>query len=106
MAPERLGEHKGWQLMRSDVWAIAAITYEMFVGKRCFPGHSQREVFRNVLRGGWSWPENRKPSDSMQDFIQRCLCLDATERPTAEQALKHYWFHEVSSQKGEEKNDE
>merc|ERR1711879_332151 len=97
---------KGWQLMRSDVWAIAAIAYEMFVGKRCFRGDRQRDVFRNVLRGRWSWPEDRKPSDSMQDFIQRCLCSDATERPSAEEALRHYWFHDDSNEKGDGKNDE
>ena len=100
MAPERLGDHKGWQLKKADVWAIAAIAYEMATGKRCFQGTNQREVFGNIMRGQWSWPQNGTPSVSMQDFIQKCLNLDTSERLSAEEALRHPWFTEMSHVEG------
>merc|ERR1719242_1868826 len=67
MAPERLGEHKGWQLKKSDVWAIAAIAFEMFAGQRCFTGRSQEEVFGKIFGGQWTWPQDRVPSESMRE---------------------------------------
>ena len=95
MAPERLGEHKGWQLKKADVWAVAAIVYEMYVGERCFQGANQREVFRNIMSGQWSWPQDRVPSDAMQDLIRLCLDPDAGDRLSAEDALGHSWFEEM-----------
>ena len=97
MAPEKLGEHKGWQLKKADVWAIATIAFEMFVGKRCFQGNSQREVFGKIMSGQWSWPQDRTPSDSMQDLIRQCLSPDAKDRPTAQDILAHSWFADLSN---------
>jgi len=97
MAPERLKEHKGWQLKKADVWAIACIAYEMIVGERCFPGGTQREVFGNVLNDRWSWPSNQTPSDAMQDFVRQCLNADPDRRPSAKEALRHEWFGDVSN---------
>ena len=102
MAPERLGDHTGWQLKKADVWAIATIAFEMFVGKRCFEGNSQREVFGKIMSGQWSWPQNRTPSDSMQDLIQQCLCADASERPSAEEALSHVWFTKMRGRRDDD----
>lgn len=96
MAPERLGEHKGWQLKKSDVWAVGAIAYEMFVGKRCFGGNGQREVFGKILRGQWSWPGHRTPSDSMQDLIRQCLDVDPSNRCSASEILQHSWFDDLN----------
>ena len=96
MAPERLGEHKGWQLKKSDIWAIAAIAYEMFVGERCFQGTNQREVFGNIMRGQWSWPGDKRPSKEMQDLISQCLSPDAKDRPSAADVLQHPWFADLS----------
>ena len=96
MAPERLGEHKGWQLKKSDIWAIAAIAYEMYVGERCFQGINQREIFGKILNGQWSWPQDRVPSDPMQDLIRQCLAIDANERLSAEDVLCHSWFADLN----------
>ena len=92
MSPERLDEHKGWQLKKADIWAIAVIAYEMYCGQRCFQGDTQKQVFGRILRGEWEWPNDRKPSEDMQDFIKQCLMHDAKDRPTAQQALNHKWF--------------
>merc|ERR1712062_391665 len=92
MAPEKLGEHKGWQLKKADVWAIGAIAFEMFTGQRCFGGNSQREIFGKVLTGQWEWPEDCSPSDLMRDFVRKCLTSDPEERLSATKALQHTWL--------------
>lgn len=95
MAPEKLCDPKGWQLKAGDVWAVAAIAYEMFTGEQCFGANTQREVFAKVMGGQWSWPQSRTPSEAMQDVIAQCLCLDATERPKADEMAGHRWFGDL-----------
>lgn len=91
-APERWTDHIGWQLKKADVWAVAVIAFEMFVGDRCFDGENEEEIFQNLTKGQWAWPEDRKPSDSMQDFIGKCLALDPRNRLSADDALAHRWI--------------
>jgi len=103
MAPERLREHKGWQLKRSDVWAIGVIAFEMLTGRRCFPGTSQQEVFEKITGNQWSWPQRNTddmPSEEMQSFVAECLCMDPVARPSAEKALSHPWFSEFTLKEG------
>eukprot|EP01083_Nonionella_stella_P051219 136009_1 len=96
MSPERLCEHHGWQLKKSDIFAIGAIAYEMYCGRRCFVGHSEKQVFSRVLSGEWSWPSDRIPSDEFKHFIEECLQHDAKDRPSAEHALRHPCFDKES----------
>lgn len=93
MAAERWGRHKGWQLKKADIWAVAVISYEMYAGNGCFGGDTREQIFGNISRGQWSWPTNRTPSGPMQDLIRQCLNHDALERPTAHEALCHCWFY-------------
>eukprot|EP00484_Ammonia_sp_Unknown_P029931 CAMPEP_0197050804 /NCGR_PEP_ID=MMETSP1384-20130603/25621_1 /TAXON_ID=29189 /ORGANISM="Ammonia sp." /LENGTH=515 /DNA_ID=CAMNT_0042483263 /DNA_START=58 /DNA_END=1605 /DNA_ORIENTATION=+ len=92
MSPERLGEHNGSQLKKADIWAIGVIAFEMFTGQRCFAGDSQKEIFARVVRGEWSWPAHRTPSDAMQEFVEQCLCQETEQRLSANEALLHPWI--------------
>jgi len=106
MAPERLGEHKGWQLKKADVWAIGAIAYEMLVGKRCFEGSNQREVFAKICRGQWAFPQECQLSPSIQDLIRQCLSMDAKQRPSASAVLDHPCFADLSDCKSDGPHDD
>merc|ERR1712154_43254 len=103
MSPERLDAHKGWELKKSDIWAIAVIAYEMYTGSRCFEGDTQKQVFGRILRGEWSWPRDRRPSKKMMDFIEQCLNHNAKDRPSAIEALEHEWFATKRKQEEQEK---
>merc|ERR1712228_739514 len=96
MSPERLGEYNCEQLKKSDIWAIGVIAYEMYSGKRCFEGDTQKQVFGKILRGEWSWKSERKPTDKMQDFIKQCLEMDTKKRLSADDALMHPWFADMN----------
>eukprot|EP01083_Nonionella_stella_P141248 434819_1 len=96
MSPERLGKHNGEQLKKSDVWAVGVIAYELYSGSRCFKGGTQRRVFSRVLRGDWSWNQHRKPKQNMQDFVSKCLNPRWQHRMSANEALKHQWFADMT----------
>eukprot|EP00485_Elphidium_margaritaceum_P003547 CAMPEP_0202698078 /NCGR_PEP_ID=MMETSP1385-20130828/11345_1 /ASSEMBLY_ACC=CAM_ASM_000861 /TAXON_ID=933848 /ORGANISM="Elphidium margaritaceum" /LENGTH=386 /DNA_ID=CAMNT_0049354681 /DNA_START=82 /DNA_END=1242 /DNA_ORIENTATION=- len=99
MSPERLRDHNAAELQKSDIWALAAVVYEMWSGHRCFTGSSQKEVFNRVMHGTWQWCADRMPSKEMQDFVQQCLSLDVTQRLDVKQALAHDWFAEIENSK-------
>eukprot|EP01083_Nonionella_stella_P253051 871147_1 len=92
MSPERLEEHKGWELKKSDIWAVGAMAYEMYCGERCFTGNTQKQVFGKILSNEWSWPNGMVVSDAFKDFIEECLAFNAKDRLTATEALNHPWF--------------
>lgn len=92
MSPERLTEHNGEQLKKADVWAVGVMAFEMFTGRRCFDGATQKEVFAKVLRGDWQWDASRVPSAAMQNFVAQCLSIDSDDRLSAEEALQHEWI--------------
>ena len=77
------------------------IAYEMYCGQRCFEGKSQKEVFGRIIRGEWTWPEDRTPRKQMRLFVEECLRLKPEDRPSASEALEHEWFA-VFHQKEEE----
>ena len=95
-------EHKGWELKKSDIWAIGVIAYEMYCGQRCFDGKSQKEVFSKILNANWRWPKHRRPSCKMRDFVEKCLEVDTKERLSASEALGHDWFIDGREQEPEE----
>ena len=104
MSPERLGEHNVNQLKKSDVWALGAIAYEMYSGKRCFEGDSQKQVFRAILSGQWSWNEDRLPTKDMMDFVSKCLTMNYEQRLSAKEALNHSWFADIITKNNKQKN--
>ena len=80
MSPERLKAHSGWQLKKSDVWAVGVITFEMVAADRCFHGQTQNEIFEKVTKAQWQWPDDFKPSRECNDFVKvmfvyNCLYL-------------------------------
>ena len=97
MSPERLREHSAAELKKADMWAFGAMAFELFSGRRCFEGSSQKEVFGKVLRGEWAWMADRMPSLQMQEFVTRCLTIDTEQRLSAKQALEHWWFEGVDN---------
>merc|ERR1712062_160969 len=91
-APELWTDVQGWQLKKADMWAIGVIAFEMFVGDKCFDENNENAIAQRLFIGELSWPEDRKPSKSMRDFIEKCLALNPLNRLSAEDALCHPWI--------------
>ncbi|KAK2148987.1 hypothetical protein LSH36_472g00013 [Paralvinella palmiformis] len=104
-----------------DIWAVGCLLAEMLTGEPLFPGDSDidqlfhivrcfgnltprhREVFhKNPLFVGMRLPEARdieplekrfpRISKLSLDLMKQCLHLDANDRPTCSQLLRHEFF--------------
>lgn len=105
-----------------DVWATGCVTSELLTGEPLFPGESDidqlhhiircfgnisqryKEIFnRNPLFTGVRLPPDVKNVESLQkrhpkcshvvvDFLKLTLAVDADDRPSCSQLLKHNWF--------------
>ena len=85
MAPEQI---EGRPVETSaDVWALGVMLYELIVGKRPFARPRPAEEAAAALLG--SFPKltaaDRRASEQLSDLVARCLAIDPTKRPSAEE---------------------
>jgi calcium-dependent protein kinase len=94
VAPEVL---KGDYDEKCDIWSIGAMTYLMLCGDPPFTGDSNNEIFKKIVKAelkfnSYKW---KNISDEAKDFVKLCLNKNATQRPSASEALDHKWFKSV-----------
>jgi len=82
-----------------DMWSIGVITYILLCGFPPFYSESVPEVFEQILKAEYDYPEEYWDDISAEakDFIDHLLVVDVTTRMTAEQSLDHPW---VKGKKG------
>ena len=80
MAPERFGKDNS-PVMASDIYSLGATTYEMLVGDTPFGDDGGL-----MHKKGAEVPDIKADvSDKLKQTIEKCLSLNAWDRPTAEQ---------------------
>ncbi|OAF57560.1 hypothetical protein VC83_04688 [Pseudogymnoascus destructans] len=75
-----------------DVWAIGVITYFLLCGYTPFDRDSNLEEMQAILIADYRFEPPafwRGVSVSAKDFVSRCLTVDPSARPTAQEALAH-----------------
>eukprot|EP00475_Leptophrys_vorax_P044222 TRINITY_DN8775_c0_g1_i1.p1 TRINITY_DN8775_c0_g1~~TRINITY_DN8775_c0_g1_i1.p1 ORF type:complete len:629 (-),score=164.99 TRINITY_DN8775_c0_g1_i1:130-2016(-) len=99
VSPETIDSHhphynvrNGEILKSGDMWAIGAIVFVLITGKLPFPGRKHKDIFRNITKCRFKFPETLLLSESVKDFIHSLLQIDPTKRFTCEQALSHPWI--------------
>jgi serine/threonine protein kinase len=77
-----------------DAWSMGVLAFFSLTGRVPFSGPDRQTVFSRIKTGCYDQasPLLDFASDSAQDFIQRLLIVDPTERMTVEDALKHEWM--------------
>jgi len=77
-----------------DLWSVGVITYLLLCGFPPFYGESLPEVFEQIMKAEFDFPEPywNDISKEAKDLIQKLLVVDAKKRLTATQALKHAWI--------------
>jgi hypothetical protein len=79
-APEQL--RGGRASVRSDVWSLGVVAFELLTGKRLFKGRSDLETLRNVLEAEIPRVDVLRPDvpSAVADTIERALLRDPQAR--------------------------
>jgi calcium-dependent protein kinase len=91
IAPEVLNKKYGKEC---DLWSSGVIVFILLSGIPPFNGVTDNEIMAQIKKGKFNF--NAKVWNSVsaeaKDFIIQLLTLDASKRPTAEQAMQHPWL--------------
>jgi len=92
MSPEQIDDSKNVG-PGTDIWALAAIFYEMLCGERAFPGDNLLAIFSAVNKGEYIPIEERVPDvpERMKAAIDAALQRDIDKRPASVQELFALW---------------
>lgn len=92
LAPECVRHRSGWELYKSDMWAIGVIAYVLLTGRPPFWGRNNREILGRITRAQVHWPNDVKLSRACKNFIMALLQKDPRRRLSAKEALNHVWI--------------
>jgi len=81
-----------------DIWSIGVITYVLLCGFPPFYGETQKDLFENILKGNYDFPDPEWSgvSEDAKNFIRKMLVVNSEKRYNAEQCLKDKWLQEFS----------
>eukprot|EP01114_Cavostelium_apophysatum_P023101 TRINITY_DN859_c0_g1_i1.p1 TRINITY_DN859_c0_g1~~TRINITY_DN859_c0_g1_i1.p1 ORF type:complete len:300 (+),score=72.46 TRINITY_DN859_c0_g1_i1:73-972(+) len=84
-----------------DLWSCGVITYLLLCGFPPFYGESLPEVFEQIMKADYDFPEPywNDVSEDAKNFISKLLVVDPKKRYTATQALEHPWLVKGGSDK-------
>jgi serine/threonine-protein kinase len=87
MAPEQLAGRE--VSVRSDLFSLGLVLYELFTGKRAFPADSRAELARRYDSGPPSKPSSHVSglASAVERAILRCLARDPADRPPSALAV-------------------
>lgn len=87
MAPEQLAGRE--VTVRSDIYALGLILYEIYTGKRTFEARTVAEISRLHSQSTPTLPSSLVPDldDAVERVILRCLGRDPKARPTSARAV-------------------
>uniref|UniRef100_A0A0G4HY17 Protein kinase domain-containing protein n=1 Tax=Chromera velia CCMP2878 TaxID=1169474 RepID=A0A0G4HY17_9ALVE len=89
LAPEM---YKGVYGQKVDVWAIGILTYLLLTGSYPFDGKSEKQLRKSILKSTPDWNALEGCSPEATEFIQKLLCKDSLDRPSAMQASGLPWL--------------
>ena len=103
MSPERIrGEPYS---TAADIWSLGVVVYECFVGRYPFGdgnlSHGPFPLMMEVVRADPPrLAEESGASESLRDFVARCLDRDASLRASASELLQHPFLEKCTGDRG------
>ena len=91
IAPEVL---KGEYNEKCDIWACGVIFYILLCGYPPFNGETDDEIYLEVLKGKFEFPEEdwSEVSDEAKNLIKKMLTKDVNKRISALDSMQDPWF--------------
>ena len=69
----------------ADVWALGILLFKMLTGNFPFKGRNDRELFRKIKQGKFSYPKH--VSQELRTLLNKILKVTPSERLTATEVL-------------------
>ncbi|KAL5069960.1 hypothetical protein RYX36_020847 [Vicia faba] len=91
IAPEVLA---GAYNQAADIWSAGVILYILLSGMPPFWGKTKSRIFEAVKAADLRFPSEpwNRISESAKDLIRRMLCVESSQRLTAQEVLNHCWM--------------
>ena len=74
--------------VKSDIWSLACITYEMLTLNPPFRAETFEELYKKVITGKYN-KINSKYSNDMNDLLRLLFKVNSKERPSCGEILRH-----------------
>lgn len=87
MSPELL--NKKPYTVKSDVWSLGIIAYELLCGKHAFSGINRETLTNAIEMGVYKVPKKLNLSSEALDFLNSCFQYNYMDRPNWEELEKH-----------------
>ncbi|KAJ2844920.1 kinase that interacts with cdc31p, partial [Coemansia erecta] len=91
MAPEVIQKGQVYDF-KADIWSLGITAYEIATGVPPYADEDPKRALFLIPRKGPKHLEPEQASKDMRDFVDRCLEVDYTKRPSARELLKHNKF--------------
>ncbi|KAJ3216033.1 hypothetical protein HDU67_009993 [Dinochytrium kinnereticum] len=81
-----------------DLWSIGVLSYFLLCGYTPFDSNSSADELQRILTGSYSFEPTeywKEVSSTAKEFIRSLLIVEAADRLTAKQALKHQWLAQL-----------
>ena len=90
----------------ADMWSVGVILYILLGGYPPFIDDNQRKLFRKIRKGEYEFHEEYwgPVSEDAKNLISNLLCVKASRRLTAREALQSNWIAKATDE-SLEKND-
>jgi len=102
IAPEVL---KGEYNEKCDIWACGVIFYILLCGYPPFNGETDDEIYLEVLKGKFEFPEEdwSEVSDEAKNLIKKMLTKDVNKRISALDSMQDPWFKKFEEKEAYDK---
>ncbi|XP_065923663.1 serine/threonine-protein kinase Nek4 [Magallana gigas] len=90
---------------KSDIWAMGVCVYEMTTLKRPFNAHRMHQLIFEIVHGQMPPMPNDEYSSQLIEIIERMICRNPDERPSATELLQDVVFKNQRALKKSEGRD-
>jgi len=96
-SPEWENDRTGYELKKSDIWAVGIIAYIILTGR--FPFRDTLDIlqYKNVLPLPSKFIKDNTLSKACLNFLHKTMERDMTKRMTSKECLNHEWIITINS---------